>query len=825
MATLKMYASPKNATFRKCQWTSSKKGILTMPAQTGTSCQFSGRKVGTTTVTAKALDGSGKSAKVKVKVKEFEKEATPTPVIEKRMEDEVATTVEDFEKYAPGTKWERYTAGGYANSGSMTVVEDPENPKNKLLKVEYNGADQAYDFAPVFSLVLPEGKKLGDYVAVRMKTRMIANTAECNYKKAYCYFDAAGTVAKEDYFATSNFDGTDPKTVPDRKNRFGVNISMAEGEDKNYNVPETVEAGNAIQDKDIIELSKGKKYNNKNLPTYYDDYSKGDKEAVSPGYSENETTADSRVGFQQNTLLLDSTRIGAANISGTDTTTPLLERNQLDMVLGSTYSGSQGKPYEQVHMTLYIDDIQVVSGKQPCTGMKFSNPASSVACGDPAEGVVPGEVTMEILYEPSNTTQRDVTWTSSDPTLASVDENGVVKANNEHRTGSVTITATNKQNPAISVSTVLNVVWVDQASADYDVLGAPGTKVLPKADATAAMKVVSNVDTFTLANGVLSGTYNADNVSLVLDLGADMNLNSYKGVEIRGITPGSVALELYGPEFDMTKTKEDGAEKDWWETSVGKTYPFYEGSTAWRYEMGGMNSAKTAEPQEEAIRFSLNKLAENCSGNWEKIRYIVIKSNKDPKLMGVFDRKSVTEGRREFPYQITGLKFLAEGVIDASDAGHYTIDVAKGVAEKDGNATSYYVDSITDGKPADKRTTAMNLSDFKYIRVQVKDAKGVKAGLVADGKKLADAVVIGEEAGTGTRSVYFSLAGVDKELLKAADAVSVELDGGSLAGLSATKGEIGFDSAEAKVEVKKAEDGTYTVTPVTLEAYGTEKSN
>lgn len=832
MATLKLTISPKNATSKKIQWTSSKKSVL-LASGTGASCKISGRKTGTSTVTAKAMDGSGKLAKVKVKVTEFQREPTPTPVIEK--DPRKFQTVEDFEGYAPGTKWGRFTAGGYTDSGSMTVVEDPENPKNKVLKIEYNGQQQSYDFAPVFELAVPDGRPLKDVTAIRLKSRMIANTAECNYKKAYCFFDAAGAVTAADYFATSNYEGTAPKEVPDRKNRFGVNIPMAEGDDKNYNIPEAVEAGNAVQDKDMVELSKGRKYNNKNLPTYFSEYETGDKEAVSPGYSENETTAENRVGFQQNTLNLINEKIAAANITGDDQT-PLLDRNRVDMVLGSTYSGSQGKPYNEVHMTLYLDDIQITFDGLACESMKFADPPAKVACGNPQRHVEPGRASLELSYTPSNTSQREVTYTCSDPSLATVDENGTLTANNEGRTGKVTVTATNKANPAITASTDIEIVWVEPASSDYDVLGT--SVVLPKGEASAAMKVVSNTDTFKLENGVLTGTFDDKDVSIVLDLGREVDVSAYRGIEVRGVTPGSVALEFYGSGFDMTQTKDDGADKDWWETASGKTYPFYIGSCGWRYEKGGMNYLKAVangatkwsdtkvSPTEEAQRFSLNKLAQDCTGDWSRIRYIVVKSNKGPNLSekGAFDKGNVTENRTPFTYQIKGLKFLAEGVVDASDEGHYIIDT-KTPAETSGDVKSYYVDSVTADKPADKRDTAMNLSDFKYICVKVKDTKNVKAGIVADGKTLADAVAIGEETGDGERSVYFRIdTEANRELLKAVDAISVEVDaGGTVTGLSGTKGEIGQEEGITKVDVVPAGDGTYTVTPVTLEAYGTEK--
>ena len=66
---------------------------------------------------------------------------------------------------------------------------------------------------------------------------------------------------------------------------------------------------------------------------------------------------------------------------------------------------------------------------------------------------------------------------------------------------------------------------------------------------------------------------------------------------------------------------------------------------------------------------------------------------------------------------------------------------------------------------------------------------------------------------------------MDKEARKAIDAISVEVDnGGSVTGLSATKGEIGFIEGETKVEVTKGEGDAYKCTPVTLDAYGTEST-
>ena len=110
--------------------------------------------------------------------------------------------VEDFENYEVGTKWEIFTAGGFANSGTMTVVPDPEDPTNKCLKVTYDGADQSFDFAPAFQADLSKlkdsegkstaGKTLGSYTGIGFDSRVVSNDpSSVQYKKAYCYFDQA----------------------------------------------------------------------------------------------------------------------------------------------------------------------------------------------------------------------------------------------------------------------------------------------------------------------------------------------------------------------------------------------------------------------------------------------------------------------------------------------------------------------------------------------------------------------------------------------------------------------------------------------------------
>ncbi len=230
-------------------------------------------------------------------------------------------------------------------------------------------------------------------------------------------------------------------------------------------------------------------------------------------------------------------------------------------------------------------------------------------------------------------------------------------------------------------------------------------------------------------------------------------------------------------------------------------------------------------PAEESLFYSLDKLTdEKSTGDWSSVRYIILKSNQPPQLStdGTWDKNNAVE----FPYEVTGLKFLAEEVIDAEDEGHYIMynseaeEAALNVASSENNVTSYYADKISKDKPADKRDTTMNLSRLKYIKVKVKDTDKVKLSLVKDGDTVENAVVVGEETGSGDRSVYFSLDGVDEDDLKNVDQICVETAvGGRVTWVSATRGEISYklDGSEKKIEVK---DGR--ATEVTLAEYGTE---
>ncbi len=490
------------------------------------------------------------------------------------------------------------------------------------------------------------------------------------------------------------------------------------------------------------------------------------------------------------------------------------------------------------------EDMPVLSDTSkpviPLRELTFVNAPGKLSCGDPEAETEGSSATVQVAYDPANATQRDLVWKSSDETLATVDANGLVTANSKGKTGRVTITAISKENATISASVIIEIYSLQPVSKDYSVLDSPDTKLLPKGEITGAGQTpVSDVDTFKLENGQLKGTFNDRNVCIVLDLGREIDVSKYGGVEIEGICPGSLALEFYSSSFDMYQTKDNGYEMNWWETTIGKSYPFYVGSCPWRYEGGGMNYLKQASngyrgpdypddpqsvlPAEESVCYSLEKLTDSSSsGAWDKVRYIVIKTNQNPLLSSqyTFDRKTEVE------YTITDLEFLAEEVVDDMDEGHFIVynseaeEAQLNVASSENKVTSYYVDKISKDKPADKRDTTMNLSQMKYVKVKVKDTDTVKLSLVKDGDTVEDAVVVGEEAGSGDRSVYFSLDDVDEDDLENVDQICVETAaGGKVTWVSATGGEISYklDGSEKKIEVK---DGK--VTEVTLNEYGTE---
>ncbi len=76
-----------------------------------------------------------------------------------------------------------------------------------------------------------------------------------------------------------------------------------------------------------------------------------------------------------------------------------------------------------------------------CHYIKFTTPVSGIGSGSDTNSnlVIGGSTTLDATVIPENSSNQKVDWTSSDDTIASVDENGKVTG---HKPGTVTITAT-----------------------------------------------------------------------------------------------------------------------------------------------------------------------------------------------------------------------------------------------------------------------------------------------------------------------------------------------------------------------------------------------
>ena len=89
----------------------------------------------------------------------------------------------------------------YDSWSNGKIVKDPENPSNKVLKIEYTGNTQAYDYAPIFNCRLK--KTLKEYSAVQLQSRVVSNTADCKYKSVVAYFARYNKITPDYYFDTS----------------------------------------------------------------------------------------------------------------------------------------------------------------------------------------------------------------------------------------------------------------------------------------------------------------------------------------------------------------------------------------------------------------------------------------------------------------------------------------------------------------------------------------------------------------------------------------------------------------------------------------------
>ena len=593
--TLKTSTTPSKATYKKYKWTSSKKSVSTVVGGVGSSCKVTARGIGKTTITAKAMDGSGKSAKIKLNVVKLVTNKTPAPTEEPDIY--TGTDVQNFENYDIGTDWTTLAEGGatkgeqYVNNnvGTMKVVADPENPDNKCLEIDYtNGDTQAYDFAPVFTVDLAKlagcdaETTLSKFVGVRFNCRVVANTPDCQYKTIACYFAPAGSIKPEYYFDTS-------LTEAGEFFKFKADSSMATGVDKDYAA--TLFNGTATTE------------NQKVFPSFFTAWADGKygEKSCSPGYKENET--DGTVGFAKRTILFNADRIKSSADGN------MLESKTFDMVFGSTFKGMYA-PYGY-HMKLYIDDVQLVTADIPVTGIDIK--------AAPEQMIVDSSVKLQPVFTPENTTQQEVIWTTSDKNVATVDKEGTVLAKSA---GTVVITVTSKANPAMSKSITIIVNEPAYAAEPLKIDLTDTSKYITLMDREdpakeATLKPTVNED------GSITIPYTGTSQYVVYDFGQDMDLTKYQSFSITGYSAGQYAIEFYTADTNLTFQKKFDDAYNWWEEAQWKYYPFFEGSASKR-----MSNGHFVEKGEETV----NVVWQYGDGKMDlsKIRYMVIKSNNAP---------------------------------------------------------------------------------------------------------------------------------------------------------------------------------------------------
>lgn len=619
---LSVTASPAKATYKAVKWKSNKSGLLTVSPD-GTviirkqkdQSKKNDYTLGTCTVTAVSKDGSNKSAQIKIKVV-AKANIDPPKVYEEEIRK--TTLIEDFESYPEGYNWESDDMEGTSgkatrgkeyvgkNVGKMTVVKDPEDPKNKVLKIEYNGDTQAYDYAPIFNLRLKE--KLGKYSAIQVQSRIVGNSSDARYKTVGVYFAKYGKITPDYYFYTSLKDSdATAKKIDKEFIKFNSDSSMATGEDKKYNVKEG-------------EVNAGLTYNNKNFPMFYDGWSTGkiDKNRTT-GYKESEK--DKMVaGWHQNKLNFNMNMINTADAT-------LVDQKNVSVVLGATYSGKYPKGES---VTLYLDNLALLDGDIALEEFKVTPCATEIT----KDYFLQIDSTDEIEYTPSNSTQKELVWTSSDENVAKINTEKTNPRIYGVGVGKATITATCKANPKLKSEFEINVVETAKATSDLKV---DLSKIVPcRAEGHETTKAYSTIEA-KYENGVLKLPFTqADKDTVLIDLGKATDLTQYTSVSIVGTSSTQLSFEIYSDTVDFN------LDKFWTRQVQFVNYPFFTGSRQKRAEEGG----GYGEIAEEDWRFNFIEDANETSvhGNMRNARYILLKANKfkEGDASAVYDIKSIT---------------------------------------------------------------------------------------------------------------------------------------------------------------------------------------
>lgn len=601
--TLKASVSPKKATSKKLYWKSSKSSVAFIPEafRVGSSTKITPKKEGTAKITATAIDGSGKKASVKLKVVKFitDKTAAPTAPPDNRK----YTMIEDFESYPVGTSWTKYTSAG-KNSGHMTVVQDPEDPTNKCLEIKMDGPEKAFDFAPVFSVdtsklkdsdgVSAAGKTLGNYTTIRADWRVVGNVADIKYKEIRCYFDQFGAIKTTDFFSTTNNETESAHVAGHPEYRFGKNISMATGSDK--------EAG--------IKLHNGvdSKEQQKYLPTFHDNVWKMEepathfiKDSCTKGFKM--TEAQAKVGFGTRNLAFNTTRIKEAD----DT---LLNQTKFDVVLGSTYEGNTLYASTNGSLVYYMDNLALVADDIPVTGFDLS-------LSEGGDIVYPGGSTnVNVKFTPEDTTQKELIWTSNNAQVTVSNEGKVsVPENFDYagvETAEVVITATSKVNPALTKSVTIKVCKLVLPTVPYNV----DLDAWYDPELSGDLKPEKTVDD--QGTECWKFTFTDKNQRIYFKLPEEVNLSAYQKAELKGFSTFQTTLDFYDKNLPEQQKVTDA---EWWKNAAIATQPFYDGSSPDRNDKGEF---VTGGIETFSELLSTLKSTEATAGNFNAVKYIAI---------------------------------------------------------------------------------------------------------------------------------------------------------------------------------------------------------
>ncbi|MCM1246675.1 MAG: hypothetical protein NC293_13635, partial [Roseburia sp.] len=551
----------------------------------------------------------GKSAKIKLKVTPFVSDKTPAPTA--TPDPRKSTVVEDFESYDVGTVWTKYTSRG-KNSGTMTVVQDPENAENKCLKVVLNGPDAAFDFAPVFNVDLTKpdlkdsdgnpvaGKTLGSYSTIRADWRVIGNDSDVQNKRLWCYFDQPDAIKTTDAFATNDNTGATAH-VTDKSLRFGVNISMAEGVDKESGI--TLSNGNSSKE------------NSKWLPGYYSGWKPEDAsthygtDSCTTGFKWAEADAYT-AGFATKYLVFDTGRIKEADAT-------LLDQSKFDVVIGTQYKGDS--QLSGNHIFYYVDNVALVEEDIPITGFELS-------LSEGGDKVYPGgDTTVNVTYTPQETTQKELTWTSNNPQVA-VNSEGKVTVPEDFDFGGqsevkVVITATSKSNPALTKSVDITVCQLVLPTEPY-VLDLD-KMVTEFFDAELSDEGVT-VEKTTDADGeaCMKINFTAKNQRAFFKLPAGVMLSAYQKYELTGFVPQQMTLDFFGEKLPTDKATAD----KWWNLAAAKTVPFYHGSMSNRAAHQADQAGNPAINAKEMVSGLLSGIKNSEAGahNFNDVHYVAL---------------------------------------------------------------------------------------------------------------------------------------------------------------------------------------------------------